>query len=112
MTDASLVDEWLSRNRPRRFERGESATPDALKSYLAGHGYELLFTGWRGGQRAIVRTVGARGRPPTMDMRDLLIFVDQFRVADGLEPILAELPEPEHYPNAGKFGRTLKKVAA
>jgi len=86
--DDALIASWLAVNRPRRFETGVSATPDALRAYLKEHGYELGFTGWRGGQRATIRHIGQRGRPSTMSMRDLIAFVDELRLTEGLQPIL------------------------
>jgi hypothetical protein len=86
--DTALIASWLSEHKPRRFEVGTSATPDALREYLKGHGYELGFTGWRGGQKATLKHTGMRGRPPTMTMRELLAFVDELRLTDGLQPIL------------------------
>lgn len=86
--DRALVDAWLQEHKPRRFDRGDSATPDALCEFLRARGYDLNFTGWKGGGRATLRHVGQRGRPPSMSMRDLLAFVDELRITEGLEPIL------------------------
>lgn len=110
MNDTALIDDWLKTHRPRRYERGESATPDAIRAYLNARGYELGFTGWKGGGRATVRTIGQRGRPPSMSMHDLVAFVDELRLTEGLQPILK--PDSDIEREIGLCEPELKKVAA
>lgn len=88
MTDTELIDAYLKHHRPRRFEQGASAAPESLKAFLQKRGYELGFTGWRGGKRVTLRRTGQRGRPSSMNMHELLALVDELRLSDGLQPIL------------------------
>lgn len=88
MSDTELINAYLAQHRPRRFEAGASAAPDSLKTFLQKRGYELGFTGWRGGRKATLRRTGQRGRPSLMNMQELLALVDELRLSDGLQPIL------------------------
>lgn len=85
--DDALVAGWLAQHGgPRRFERGDSATLDALKWFLRDRGYEVSFT-QKGGMA--LKNTGAPGRPRTVKLRDLVAFVDELRAAEGLERIAA-----------------------
>lgn len=87
MNDDALVAGWLAQHGgPRRFERGDSATVDAMKWWLRERGYEVAFT-QKGGMA--LKQSGAMGRPRKVTVRDLVAFVDELRVAEGLERIAA-----------------------
>lgn len=90
MNDAQLVADWISKNgAPRRFAPGVSANPSALRFFLEDRGYETGYSGLKGGGKCLVKKHGARGPARRMDANGLIAFVDQHRVAEGLEPIIA-----------------------
>jgi hypothetical protein len=85
--DDALVAGWLAQHGgPRRFERGDSATLDAMKWFLRDRGYEVTFT-QKGGMA--LKQSGAMGRPRKVKLRELIEFVDAMRAAEGLERIAA-----------------------
>lgn len=87
MNDQALVNRWLRKNGgPRRFERGASGMPDNIKFYLQERGYDMSFSGWKDGRKAIVKRRGTSGQR-RLNFAELVAFVDELRVADGLEPI-------------------------
>jgi hypothetical protein len=81
-SDAELVQGWLAMNGPRRFERGASGDEMAMRSYLHARGYE---TTYRQGKLYLI----GRGRPRLLTYKDLVAFVDEIRVSEGLQRIAA-----------------------
>ncbi len=78
----AMVEEWLAQNGARKFGKGESADHQSIRFFLQDRGYEL--SGWQGKFRI---SKGA-GRPKVMTWRAVLEFVDELRLAEGLQPIL------------------------
>jgi hypothetical protein len=81
-SDAELVQGWLAMNGPRRFERGASGDEMAMRSYLHARGHE---TTYRQGKLYLI----GRGRPRLLTYKDLVAFVDEIRVSEGLQRIAA-----------------------
>lgn len=82
MTDA--VATFIAQHGVRRFEIGARADFDALRLCLQDRGYEVTFTPSRNGAR--LKKAGAPGRYRSFSKTDFLRFVDELRVAEGLEP--------------------------
>lgn len=79
------IDNWLAANGgPRRFEPGCTINNDMLFAYMREKGFECKCTGW--GHMLKVSVSKGRGRPKSYTFRSFLQFVDEYRVADGLEP--------------------------
>jgi hypothetical protein len=94
MTDQALIEDWLTKNGgARRFERGASGMPDNIRFYLQERGYEMTFSGWKDGRKAIVRRHGTNGQR-RMNFAQLVAFVDELRASEGLEPIMVKSPCP------------------
>ncbi|MBA3576214.1 MAG: hypothetical protein H0W39_01160 [Sphingomonas sp.] len=80
---SALVDDWIAKHgRPRRFERGFTTEYLNLKLYLARHGVTFDLAS---NQCMISR---GPGRPKTVEWAKVWQLVDEFRRAEGLEPIL------------------------
>lgn len=80
-----MIAVWKSRHgEPRRFKTGEVTDFNAIKVYLEQWGYHVRHHGAR------CSVSNGRGRPKMLTRRQLLAFVDEFRTAEGLAPILAE----------------------
>lgn len=82
MKDA--VATFIAQHGVRRFEIGARVDLDALKFWLQDRGYEVKFTAARASAR--VKKAGAPGRYRSFSKTDFLRFVDELRVAEGLEP--------------------------
>lgn len=68
---------------PRRFEVGFSTSYWALKHFLAARGVEINSHG-----PTQVKVSRGRGRPKLCNYRELFELVDEFRIAEGLTPII------------------------
>lgn len=84
-TAASMVEAYIAANGVRRFESGISDDLDYLRAFVGRHGYEIAYT-QRGKQPYQIS--GGRGRPRSVDRAGLFAFVDQLRIAEGLQPFL------------------------
>lgn len=82
---SSLIDSFIAANGVRRFERGMSGDIDALRGYVSRHGYDIVFT-QRGKTPYVIR--GGKGRPKNLTRTGLFEFVDELRIADGLQPFI------------------------
>jgi hypothetical protein len=87
--DAELVARWLAEHGgPRRFARGDSASPESLAAFLEARGYLITAPDWPANLKScLLRKVGARGRPRAIKPREVIALVDEMRLAEGLEPI-------------------------
>ncbi|KFL31468.1 hypothetical protein JP75_07940 [Devosia riboflavina] len=78
--------EWLDANGgPRRFRQGDTADPFSLQPWLQKRGYELLLGK---NQFKLKPITSKRVKGVVLSRPDFLAFVDQLRIAEGLEPII------------------------
>lgn len=78
------VEEWLKENGgPRKFERGFSTDYYSIRQYLAERGVRI-----ENHQNRLKLYEG--GRPKIVSWDVVHSIVDEFRIADGLTPILRE----------------------
>lgn len=83
--DRQAVADFLARNGARRFERGFSADAHGCREFLARRGYELKV---RSSYRLYtIQKLGATDKPRTLKFAQVIAFIDQLRVAEGLTPI-------------------------
>lgn len=89
MTDAQLIDKWLeAHGGPRCFEGGASSEVLHMRSFLEARGFVLRSAGpSTPTTRAYQVTSPNGGRPRRVRAADLVAFVDEVRVAEGLTPI-------------------------
>jgi len=86
--DAMMIDDWLRKHGgARRYETGFTADFYGLKAFLARHGIDLTM---RNAGKFIYTIRQPDGRTRQVKWPEVQRFADQFRLADGLEPILAE----------------------
>lgn len=77
-----LIEDWLKRNGARKFERGLSSDPFAIKAYLAERGVKV--DNYQGKWRMSTNS----GRMRYVAIGDVYALADRFRSAEGLTPIL------------------------
>jgi hypothetical protein len=82
--DADLVAEFIAGHGVRRFERGASGEMFHIKQMLAARGFELTLS--NRGNRCTLRK--GKAAPKHMSLDELQSFVDDLRVAEGLEPMV------------------------
>lgn len=86
VNDSALVASWLARNGgPRRFDQGASGDPSMMVLWLRERGYQTLYS--QAG-RGTMKLTFPDGRKSTMTLKRLVEFVDELRLAEGLEPVL------------------------
>lgn len=81
--EAILIDEYVARKGVRRFERGVSSGYDALQRFLYEHGYDMR----RIQTTYALKKIGQKGLGKRMGWIKLIAFVDDLRMAEGLEPL-------------------------
>jgi hypothetical protein len=79
-----MIADWVAKNGVRRFERGFSTDYSYLKDYLVKHDIVLKMV------RNDCFISKGPGRPRKVGWTKVWQMVDDFRTADGLEPILRE----------------------
>lgn len=80
--EAILIDEYVARKGVRRFERGASNGYDALQHFLYARGYDMR----RIQSTYSLKKIGRPGFGKRIGWMSLIAFVDELRVAEGLEP--------------------------
>ncbi|WP_192258633.1 GcrA family cell cycle regulator [Mesorhizobium caraganae] len=85
-----MVQDWLEKNGgPRRFEKNATADTWAIRAYLEERGIRM-----NGHQCKWSVSMGP-GRPRIMKWSEIIRLADEYRVAEGLQPFLAE-NQPEN----------------
>lgn len=84
-TNQQLIDNWLQKNGgARRFDKGFRADPDYIRSYLEKWGFQV-----RAKAGMYYVSSGKRGAPHRCRWKGLVEFVDELRIKEGKEPIIA-----------------------
>lgn len=81
-SEAVLINEYIARKGVRRFERGASSGYDALQHFLYARGYDMR----RIQTTYSLKKIGRPGFGRRMGWVKLIAFVDELRLAEGLEP--------------------------
>lgn len=78
---ALMAQDWIERNKPRRFCTGERTDPHTIKQFLADRGYALS-----GGFEGYNAITGNGVRKMKLRWSGVMAFVDEIRVREGMQP--------------------------
>jgi hypothetical protein len=76
-----MAQDWIERNKPRRFCTGERTDPHTIKQFLADRGYALS-----GGFEGYNAITGNGVRKMKLRWSGVMAFVDEIRVREGMQP--------------------------
>lgn len=85
MHEAVLIQEYLAKHGARRFAQGSSGKYDSVRLYLLEKGWDMR----RVQANFALKPVGKPGIGKRQSWQKIIEFVDELRVADGLEPLCA-----------------------
>ncbi len=86
MPEAILIQEYLAKHGARRFAQGSSGKYDSVRLYLLEKGWDMR----RVQANFALKPVGKPGIGKRQSWQKIIEFVDELRVADGLEPLCAQ----------------------